>query len=82
MDDFRTKVPDAGFLPDEDAIVPVLDGEWFGDDIVAQFRKWLEVTYGADTLADNVRFIEDTLGKDFRKYFVKDFTRTTAPPIR
>lgn len=73
MDDFMTKVPDAEFLPDEDAIVPVLDGEWFGDDIVAQFRKWLEVTYGADTLADNVRFIEDTLGKDLRKYFVKDF---------
>ena len=73
MDDFKAKVPDAGFLPDEDAIVPVLDGEWFGDDIVAQFRKWLEVTYGADTLADNVRFIEDALGKDLRKYFVKDF---------
>lgn len=73
VDDFRAKVPDAGFLPDEDAIVPVLDGEWFGDDIVAQFRKWLEVTYGADTLADNVRFIEDALGKDLRRYFVKDF---------
>ena len=73
VDDFRAKVFDAGFLPDEDAIVPVLDGEWFGDDIVAQFRKWLEVTYGADTLVENVRFIEDALGKDLRKYFVKDF---------
>lgn len=73
VDDFKAKVPNAGFLPDDDAILPVLDGEWFGDDIVAQFRKWLEVTYGADTLADNVRFIEDTLGKDLRKYFVKDF---------
>ena len=73
VDDFRAKVPDAGFLPDEDAILPVLDGEWFGDDIVAQFRKWLEVTYGAETLDENVRFIEDALGKDLRKYFVKDF---------
>lgn len=71
--DFKAKVPDAGFLPDEDAILPVLDGEWFGDDIVAQFRKWLEVTYGADTLDENVRFIEGALGKDLRKYFVKDF---------
>lgn len=71
--DFKAKVPDAGFLPDEDAILPVLDGEWFGDDIVVQFRKWLEVTYGADALADNVRFIEDALGKVLRKYFVKDF---------
>ena len=72
-DDFRTKVPNAEFLPDEDAILPVLDGEWFSDDIVAQFRKWLEVTYGAETLDENVRFIEDALGKDLRKYFVKDF---------
>lgn len=72
-DDFRAKVPNAGFLPDEDAILPVLDGEWFGDDIVAQFRKWLEVTYGAETLDENVRFIEEALGKDLRKYFVKDF---------
>lgn len=73
VDDFRVKVPDAGFLPDDDAIIPVLDGEWFGDDIVAQFRKWLEVTYGEETLEDNVGFIEDALGKDLRKYFVKDF---------
>lgn len=73
VDDFRAKVPNAGFLPDEDAILPVLDGEWFSDDIVAQFRKWLEVTYGAETLDENVRFIEDSLGKDLRKYFVKDF---------
>lgn len=73
VDDFRAKVPNAGFLPDEDAIIPVLNGEWFGDDIVAQFRKWLEVTYGAETLNENVKFIEDALGKDLRKYFVKDF---------
>lgn len=72
-DDFRAKVPNAGFLPDGDAILPVLDGEWFGDDIVAQFRKWLEVTYGVETLDENVRFIENALGKNLRKYFVKDF---------
>lgn len=73
VDDFKAKVPNAGFLPDDDAILPVLDGEWFGDDIVAQFRKWLEVTYGAETLDENVKFIENALGKDLRKYFVKDF---------
>ena len=73
VDDFKVKVPRAEFLPDEDAILPVLDGEWFGDDIVAQFRKWLEVTYGAGTLDENVKFIEEALGKDLRKYFVKDF---------
>lgn len=71
--DFEAKVPSADFKPDEDAILPVLDGEWFADDIVAQFRKWLEMTYGKETLEENVAFIENALGKDLRKYFVKDF---------
>lgn len=71
--DFDAKVPDAAFRPDADAILPVLDDEWFADDIVAQFTKWLKLTYGKDTLDENVAFIEDTLGKDLRKYFVKDF---------
>ena len=31
------------------------------------------MTYGAETLEENMRFIEDALGKDLRKYFVKDF---------
>ena len=71
--DFEKKVPNAPFRPDKDAIVPVLDGEWFTDDMVAQFRKWLEVTYGKDSLEDNIDFIEEALGKSLRAYFVKDF---------
>ena len=71
--DFDAKVPGAPFRPDENAIVPVLNGEWFADDVVAQFRKWLEVTYGRDTLEENVDFIERALGKDLRTYFVKEF---------
>lgn len=73
VEDFRIKVPNAQFLPDNDAIVPVLDDEWFDDDIVVQFSKWLEVTYGRETLDENIEFIESALGKDLRKYFVKDF---------
>jgi hypothetical protein len=64
---------DVQFPPDEDAIVPVLDGEWFEDDIVARFREFLRVTFGEDTLRENIQFIEDSLGKDLRKYFVSDF---------
>ena len=51
----------------------MLDDEWFDDDIVVQFSKWLEVTYGRETLDENIEFIESALGKDLRKYFVKDF---------
>lgn len=61
------------FLPDEDGIIPVLDGEWFEDDIVARTREFLRATFGEATLRENVRFIEDSLGKDLRKYFLTDF---------
>lgn len=61
------------FTPDEDGIIPVLDGEWFEDDIVARTRDFLRATFGEATLEANLRFIEESLGKDLRKYFVTDF---------
>ena len=61
------------FAPDEDGIIPVLDGEWFEDDIVARTRDFLRATFGEATLKENLRFIEDSLGKDLRKYFQTDF---------
>jgi hypothetical protein len=63
----------ASFLPDEDNIIPVLDDEWFDDDIVASFYKFLKVTFGENNFRKNLNFIEEQLGKDIRRYFVKDF---------
>ena len=61
------------FVPDEDGIIPVLDGEWFEDDVVARTRDFLRATFGEATLRENLRFIEESLGKDLRKYFLTDF---------
>ena len=61
------------FSPDQDGIIPVLDGEWFEDDIVARTRDFLRATFGEATLRENLRFLEDSLGKDLRKYFLTDF---------
>lgn len=61
------------FAPDRDGIIPVLDGEWFEDDIVARTRDFLRATFGEDTLRENIRFIEESLGKELRKYFLTDF---------
>ncbi len=61
------------FAPDEDGIIPLLDGEWFADDVVARTREFLSVTFGDAVLRENIRFIEDALGKDLRKYFLTDF---------
>jgi len=61
------------FKPDPDGIIPVLDGEWFEDDIVARTREFLAVTFPESTVTENLRFIEESLGKDIRKYFCSDF---------
>ncbi|MEO8350965.1 MAG: hypothetical protein ABI680_04485, partial [Chthoniobacteraceae bacterium] len=64
---------DLTFQPDEDGIIPVLDGEWFEDDIVARTRDFLRATFGEATQEANLRFLEESLGKDLRKYFLTDF---------
>jgi hypothetical protein len=61
------------FVPDADGIIPVLDGEWFDDDVVARTREFLRATFGESTFRENLRFIEESLGKDLRKYFLTDF---------
>lgn len=64
---------------DKDNIIPICDDEYFGDDIVGRFVKFIEVVYGKETLEDNLKFIADALGgkdqpKDIiRNYFLKDF---------
>lgn len=61
------------FRPDEDAIIPVVEGEWFPDDIVARTREFLRVTFGSENLNETLRFIEESLGKSLEKYFLNDF---------
>ena len=46
------------FAPDEDNIIPVLDGEYFEDDIVAKFSEWLSDTYGPETLSENISYLK------------------------
>jgi hypothetical protein len=73
VQDYMAKVPSPSFAPDADGILPVLDGDWFSDDIVARFREFLRVTFGDAKLGENLAFIETALGKDLRKYLAKDF---------
>jgi hypothetical protein len=61
------------FAPSEDGIIPVLDGEWFENDIVARTREFLRATFGEATLRENIRFIEESLGRELRSYFLTDF---------
>lgn len=71
--EYLAKVPNPTFEPDADDVIPVLDGDWFADDIAARFRKFLRVTFGNEQFQENLAFIEEALGKDIRKYFTRDF---------
>lgn len=70
--DYLARVPNPSFLPDEDNVIPVLDGDWFPDDIVDRFRKFLRVTFGDDHFRENLAFIEAQIG-DIRRYFARSF---------
>jgi hypothetical protein len=61
------------FIPDEDNIIPLLDDEWFEDDIVARFYTFLKAGFGEKNFQKNLAFIEECLEKDIRKYFVTEF---------
>lgn len=71
--EYLRQVPEPRFMPDEDNVIPLLDGEWFADDVTERFRTFLRVTFGEENYEENMAFIEQSLGKDVLKYFIKDF---------
>ena len=77
LEDYLNKIgkseTDVSFLPDDDNIIPVLDDEWFEDDIVARFHAFLKASFGETTFQQNLAFVEEHLGHDIRKYFARYF---------
>ncbi len=71
------------FAPDHDGVIPVLDDEYFADDIVNGFAEFVRVCFGSDTLEKNMNWIADSLGRRsgetsrdaVRRYFTDDFYR-------
>ena len=67
------------YIPDPDNILPITDDEYFEDDIASRFINFIKVTYGEDTLEENLKFISDALGgkgsprEVIRNYFLNDF---------
>src|SRR5690554_1993355 len=57
---------ETSFMPDDDNIIPVLDDEWFEDDIVGRFYEFLKVSFGVENFEKNLAFVEECLGKDIR----------------
>lgn len=69
LQDFLAKVPRPTFAPDADNVLPIVDGEWFEDDIVARFRQFLRATFGEEHFEANLRFVEESLNvKSLREW--------------
>jgi type II restriction/modification system DNA methylase subunit YeeA len=69
------------FRADEDGILPITDQEYFEDDIVELFVKFLKTTFGEEHLNENLDFIaselkgkkSDSSRERIRNYFLNDF---------
>ena len=68
------------FKPDDDNIIPVLDTEYFEDDIVGRFVEFIKICFGEEKLEENLEFIAKALNKKgkssreiIRNYFLTDF---------
>ena len=81
-DDYRKLVSEPTFVPDEDNVIPLLDGDWFTDDISERFKEFLKVTFGTEHYEENLTFLENALYPDnltgkkrktIRDYFLKEF---------
>ncbi|MEP9415868.1 BREX-1 system adenine-specific DNA-methyltransferase PglX [Gordonia sp. VNQ95] len=71
LQDYLKRVPTPTFRPDTDNVVPIVDGDWFEDDIVERFRQFLRAAFGDQHFEENLRFVTESLGvKTLRDYFV------------
>lgn len=65
----------------EHNVIPIVDGDYFEDGILERFVDFVKVSFGEDTLEENLDYIAETLGRKanetsrqaIRRYFLKDF---------
>ena len=49
------------FPPDEDGIIPIMDIDWFPDDVTSRFEGFLKATWSEETLEENLKFVAESL---------------------
>src|SRR5690606_8666387 len=74
IEDYLKQVPEPSFPADDDNVIPMLDGDWFTDDIAERFRKFLRVAFGEEHYEENLQFVEQSLNiKGKRNYSIRDY---------
>jgi len=72
--DYLQQVPQPSFPVDDDNVIPLLDDDWFPDDITLRLRQFLRVSFGDAHYEDNLAFIEQALNvKGKRSYGLRDY---------
>lgn len=72
--DYLRQIPEPSFPADDDNVIPLLDGDWFTDDITLRFRQFLRVAFGDAHYEDNLAYIEQALNvKGKRNYSLRDY---------
>lgn len=61
LQDYLQRVPNPRFMPDDDAIVPLTDQEWFEDDATHRVREFVRTVWGEQHLQENLDFIAESL---------------------
>ncbi len=69
------------FQADSDGIIPLTDTEYFEDDVVTRLQELLVIMFGRDTLAENLRWLAESLTmknnetpvERLRRYFFDEF---------
>lgn len=74
IEDYLKQVPTPSFPADDDNVIPMLDGDWFTDDIAERFRKFLREALGDEHYEENLKFVEHSLNiKGRRDYTIRDY---------
>lgn len=74
FEDYLKRIPEPSFPADDDNVIPMLDGDWFTDDIAERFRKFLRVAFGEEHYEANLKFVEQALNiKGKRNYTIRDY---------
>ncbi|MGM0985269.1 MAG: BREX-1 system adenine-specific DNA-methyltransferase PglX [Pseudomonadota bacterium] len=58
--DYLAQIPEPSFSPDENAIIPLTDQEWFPDDATNRFRDFVRTVWGEEHLQENLNFVAES----------------------
>ena len=72
--DYLKQISEPSLPADDDNVIPMLDGDWFTDDITERFRQFLRVAFGEAHYEENLQFVEQALNiKGKREYSIRDY---------